>query len=270
MKIEGKEDKYFDKVLIAIGGMVGQPNMPKTEGLENFQGKSIHARYFKRPSDFAGKKVMVVGFGNSAGDTSIQLVGVADKVYLAHRHGARILPRSYSGAPIDHTHSLRLFNLQCLIMKYFPLAGERFFDNFIKGLQNKSFKVRPEWGFEPAQKVPMVSDNLVDYLEAGKIESTKGVKRIVDSRTVELDDARQIEVDSIVWCTGYKSDFSIIDPRFDPTAPPTPAWSNAHGANGKSLFRLYYNVFSVEKPDSLAFLGNVHFAAGGFQIFDLA
>jgi dimethylaniline monooxygenase (N-oxide forming) len=270
VKIEGEEDKYFDKVLVAIGGMIGQPNMPKIEGLEIFQGKSNHVRYFKRPSDFVGKKVMVVGFGNSAADTSTQLVGVADKVYLAHRHGARVLPRSYNGAPIDHTHSLRLFNLQCWILKYFPIAGEHFFDNFIKGLQNKSFNIRPEWGFEPAQKVPMVSDNLVDYLETGKIESTKGVKRIIDSRTVELDDGRQIEVDAIIWCTGYKSDFSIIDPRFDPTAPATPAWGAAQGANGKSLFRLYFNVFSAEKPDSLAFLGNVHFAAGGFQIFDMA
>ncbi|KAH7390983.1 dimethylaniline monooxygenase 2 [Phaeosphaeria sp. MPI-PUGE-AT-0046c] len=270
VKIEGESDKYFDKVLVAIGGMVGQPSTPFIGGFDKFQGTSIHARHFKRPADFSDKRVMVVGFGNSAADTATQLVGVASKIYLAHRHGAHVLPRIINGAPIDHTHSLRLFNLQVLVMKYFPLAGERFFNNFVKGLQNKSFNLRPEWGFEPAQKVPIVSDNLVDYLESGHIESTKGVKCILDNNTVELDDGRRVEVDAVVWCTGYKADFSIVDPRFDPTAPTTPAWSAAQGSNGKAMFNLWHNVFSAEKPDSLAFIGNVHLTLGGFPIFDMA
>jgi dimethylaniline monooxygenase (N-oxide forming) len=244
--------------------------MPDIPGLESFQGTSTHVRYFKRPRDFTGKRVMVVGFGNSAADTATQLASTADKVYLAHRHGARILPRSYNGAPIDHTHSLRLFNLQVLIMKFFPRSGERFFDSFIKSLQDKSFTLRPEWGFEPAQKVPMVSDTLVSCLESGTIESVKGLKRIVNATTVELDDRGHVQVDALIFCTGYKSDFSIIDTRFDPTTAPTTAWANAKGSNRKPLFQLYYNVFSMKKPHSLAFLGNVHFAVGGFLIFDTA
>lgn len=118
---------------------------------------------------------MLVGFGNSAADTSTQLVGVASKIYLAHRHGARILPRIFNGAPIDHTNSLRLFGVQCLTMKYFSRFGEIMFDELVKSLQDKSFKLREEWGFEPVQKVPMVSDTLVDHLRAGDIESVKGI-----------------------------------------------------------------------------------------------
>lgn len=270
IKIEGEDDKFFDKVLVAIGGVVGQPNMPSIPGLDKFAGQSIHARSFKRPSDFSNKRVMVVGFGNSAADTCTQLVGHSSKIYLSHRHGAHILPRMLNGSPIDHAHSLRLFNLQCLILKHFPHAGERFFNNFVKSLQDKRFTLRPEWGFEPAQKVPIVSDSLVDYLESGAIESTKGVRDILDTNTVELDDGRQLAVDVIIWCTGYTSDFSIIDARYDPTAPPTAAWSAAQGANGKDMFELWQNVFSTHKPESLAFVGNVHFTAGGFQIFDMA
>jgi dimethylaniline monooxygenase (N-oxide forming) len=140
----------------------------------------------------------------------------------------------------------------------------------LKGMQDKSFEVRPEWGFEPAQKVPLVSDTLVSCLENGSIQSTKGVKRVLSGTEVELEDERKVAVDVIIWCTGYKSDFSIIDSRFEPTAPGTVAWTTAQGSNGKSLFRLWNNVFSLEKPESLAFLGNVHFAAGGFMIFDMA
>jgi dimethylaniline monooxygenase (N-oxide forming) len=270
VKIDGDKDQYFDKVVIAIGGMVGQPSIPSIPGLDLFQGTNIHAKSFKRPQDFAGKRVMVVGFGNSAADTSTQLVGIANKIYLAHRHGARVLPRMHNGRPIDHGHSVRMFSLASLIMKYFPHFGERQFDKFMKSFQDKHFALKPEWGFEPAQKVPMVSDTLVDHLHAGAIESVPGVKCILNPTTIELDNGRHIEVDTIIWCTGYKSDFSIIDPNFDPTAAPNTSWSNARGSNNKSLFNLYLNVFSAKKPDSLAFIGNVYFALGGFHIFDMA
>ncbi|KAH6852992.1 flavin monooxygenase-like protein [Alternaria rosae] len=267
--VEGGDQEYFDKVVVAIGGMVGKASLPVIEGIEKFAGTSVHSQAFKKPKEYEKKRVMVVGFSNSAADTATQLVGVADKVYMAHRHGARILPRRINGVPIDHTHSLRLFTIQSLFMTYLPRLGEWLFDKFLKKMQDKSFNIRPEWRFEPAGKVPVVSDTLIPCLENGSIASVAGIKRIVDATEVELQDGTTLEVDAIIWCTGYTSDFSMIEPRFDPTCRPQ-SWLDAPGSNGKTLFRLYQNIFSLEKPDSLAFLGNVHITLSGFPIFDMA
>lgn len=155
-------------------------------------------------------------------------------------------------------------------MTTFPVFGSRMFDKFIKGLQNKSFKLKPEWGFEPAQVTPIVSDELINCLENGLISSTKGIKRIIGDTEIETDDGKRIDVDVLIWCTGYKADFSMLETRFDPTYRAVAAWSQASGSNGKPLARLYHNVFSLEKPDSLAFLGNVHTTLSGFQLFDMA
>jgi dimethylaniline monooxygenase (N-oxide forming) len=89
--VDGKGMKYFDKVVVAIGGMVGKANVPIVEGIEHFAGASVHSQAFKRPREYEGKRVMVVGFSNSAADTATQLAGVASKVYMAHRHGARVV-----------------------------------------------------------------------------------------------------------------------------------------------------------------------------------
>ncbi|KAF2623050.1 dimethylaniline monooxygenase 2, partial [Macroventuria anomochaeta] len=270
IEIEGKDVQFYDKVVIAIGGLTSLPNIPTIEGLENFKGKGLHSRAFKKPEQFAGKRVMVVGFGNTAADTATALANVAEKVYIAHRNGARILPRRVNGKPVDHALSLRLFTIQSWIMSNFPAAGANMFDRFIKSLQDKSFKLRPEWGFEPAQATPIVSNTLVDYLECGLIESVKGIKRILGDTQVELDDGKILDVDALVWCTGYKADFSMLEPRLDPTSRSSTASSDANGSNGKPLARLYHNVFSLEKPDSLVFLGNVHTPLSGFQLFDMA
>jgi dimethylaniline monooxygenase (N-oxide forming) len=181
----------------------------------------------------------------------------------------RQLPRRVKGAPIDHTHSMRLFTIQSLIFKHLPRFGERMFDKFVKKMQNESFNIRPEWRFEPAGKVPVVSDTLVPCLQNGSLESVQGIKRVLGATEVELEDESTLDVDAMIWCTGYKSDFSLLDARYDPTSRPQ-SWLGAPGSNGKSLFRLHHNIFSLEKPDSLAFLGNVHVTLGGFQIFDMA
>lgn len=83
--------QYFDKVVIAIGGLTGLPKLPNVEGLNLFKGQSLHSQAFKEPESFSGKRVMVVGFGNTAADTATALARVAEKVYIAHRNGARIV-----------------------------------------------------------------------------------------------------------------------------------------------------------------------------------
>ncbi|KAI4647400.1 uncharacterized protein J4E79_010258 [Alternaria viburni] len=232
--VKGGGKEYFDKVVVAIGGMVGKASLPVIEGVERFAGPSVHSQAFKRPADYKGKRVM--------------------------------FPRRIKGVPIDHTHNLRLATFQSVVITYVPRLGEFLFDKFLKKLQDQSFNIRPEWRFEPASKVPVVSDTLVPCLEDGSITSVAGIKRIVNATEVELQDGTKVDVDAIIWCTGYKSDFSMIEPRFNPECRPQ-AWLDAPGSNGKSLFRLYKNVFSLEKPDSLAFMAAVHITISGFKIF---
>lgn len=83
--------QHFDKVIIAIGGLTSLPNVPNIDGLERFRGTTLHSRAFKKPEQFADKRVMVVGFGNTAADAATALANVAKKVYIAHRNGARIV-----------------------------------------------------------------------------------------------------------------------------------------------------------------------------------
>lgn len=51
---------------------------------------SIQANY-KSADDYAGKRVLVVGFGNTAADVTGLLADVAEQVYVSHRHGAIVV-----------------------------------------------------------------------------------------------------------------------------------------------------------------------------------
>jgi dimethylaniline monooxygenase (N-oxide forming) len=184
------------------------------------------------------------------------------------------MPRIVNGKPIDHTLTMRFAAIQDILTAYFPAVAENMFNKVAKGIQDKAFKLRPEWRFEPAtslkQSVPIVSDYLVSHLESGAIRSVAGIERISGPSSVQLSDGTTLEVDTIIWCTGYKTDFSFLNASYDPTKNITSAWAQSKGSNNKPLARLYQNIFSLRAPNSLAFLGTVAFPSPAFQAYDLA
>jgi dimethylaniline monooxygenase (N-oxide forming) len=145
----------------------------------------------------------------------------------------------------------------------------------IKGIMNRSFgKIEDEWNLSPWPPIkvspPVVSDTLIDHLRSKEVRSVSGLRRIKGPKTVELSDGEEMDIDSIICCTGYRNDFSILDGRYNPSIDPPKAWTRAPGSKGRPLPRLYQNVFSMEMPESLAFVGCVWFASGAFLIADIA
>ncbi|KAK7416725.1 hypothetical protein QQX98_005051 [Neonectria punicea] len=270
--VEGSGPEYFDKVVVATG-INSRPHLPELDGVEQFEGEILHSRAFKRPELFKGKKVVVVGMGNTGADTAAALCGVADKVYISHNHGALVMPRVANGIPFDHTMTARKAAIMGFLELHFPNVADFLFNTMIKKMQDKAFNIRPEWNMSPAppikHAVPIISDNLVSLLEAGQILSVSGLKRVSGRNEVELDDGTRLHADTIIWCTGYKTEFNLLDRSVDPTRHTTPAWESAVGSRGKPLPRLYQNVFSLDHPTSLAFMGCVAFATGAFPLYDL-
>lgn len=71
-------------VIIAAGVGAFGPNRPPLEGIEEYEGKSVHYMVKKR-EDFRGKKIVIAGGGDSAIDWVLSLHDLAEKIYLIHR-----------------------------------------------------------------------------------------------------------------------------------------------------------------------------------------
>ena len=83
-------------VVIAAGAGAFGPNRPPLEGLQAYEGKSVFY-YVRKREDFAGKRVVIAGGGDSAVDWAISLSQVAAKVMVVHRRPKfRAAPESES------------------------------------------------------------------------------------------------------------------------------------------------------------------------------
>ncbi|KAJ5345342.1 hypothetical protein N7452_003346 [Penicillium brevicompactum] len=266
---ESRVVRSFDKVVYSMGPDQ-TPNIPSVPGLNLFGGEAVHSIAFKRPGDWAGKRVLVVGFGNTAADIACELAGTADKVYLSHRNGSIVLPRWVDNKPVDHIRTYRKGVFLEQLSRYAPGIWTKLMNKVILGLRDRLYDLKPEWGFDPAPSVnqarPIISDYLVDLLTREQITSKTPIQQIVDAKRVEFTDGSTAEVDAIIWCTGYTVDYSILG-KSDPTVYHD---SKLRSANGRKIPRLYQNLLSLEHPDSLAFMGNLSFMNPAFLMFDLA
>ncbi|DAA76291.1 TPA_exp: Uncharacterized protein A8136_0963 [Trichophyton benhamiae CBS 112371] len=270
----GNEDQKtvqeFDKVIHALGPDQ-VPNIPKVAGIEKFKGDVQHSVTFKSADDYAGKRVLVVGFGNTAADVTGLLADVAEQVYVSHRHGAIVLPRWVDGKPVDHVRTYRKGWILGMMSRYTPGLWKKVMDSVIVGLRNRLYDLKPEWQLDPApsfsQQRPIISDNLIDNLSSGRVISLPAIRHVCDGTTIEMTDGTVIEVDSIVWCTGYTVDYSMLG-KSDPTIYDQK--DACEMSNGRKMPRLYQNVISLQHPESLAFMGNLSFMNPAFLMFDLA
>ena len=97
------EVRRYENVVVA-NGHHWDPRWPEPSfpGAETFPGDQLHAHYYKTPELFAGKRVLVLGIGNSACDIAVESSRTADETFLAMRRGAHIVPKFVFGVPTDH------------------------------------------------------------------------------------------------------------------------------------------------------------------------
>jgi thioredoxin reductase (NADPH) len=83
-------------VIIAAGCGAFGPNRPPLANLEQYEGKSVFYMV-SRKSDFAGKRIVIAGGGDSAVDWAIALADTAEHIYVVHRRPKfRAAPESIS------------------------------------------------------------------------------------------------------------------------------------------------------------------------------
>jgi len=94
--VETNVGSQFNAKAIVIAGGVGsfQPRMLRVPNAEDFRNQSLHYRV-RNPGQFAGKKLLILGGGDSALDWVLELADVAERITLVHRRDEyRAMPDS--------------------------------------------------------------------------------------------------------------------------------------------------------------------------------
>nr|GMD13973.1 probable indole-3-pyruvate monooxygenase YUCCA5 [Ipomoea batatas]GMD15563.1 probable indole-3-pyruvate monooxygenase YUCCA5 [Ipomoea batatas] len=200
----GEEVEYICQWLVVATGENAERVVPEIDGLKDFDGEVIHACDYKSGEKFRGRKVLVVGCGNSGMEVSLDLCNHDAKPAMVCRSSVHVLPREIMGKST--------FELAVLMMKWIPLW---LVDKIllvlawiILGNIEKYGLKRPKTGpleLKNTQgKTPVLDIGALEKIRAGKVQVVAGIKNF-SAGAVELVTGERLEIDSVVLATGYRS-----------------------------------------------------------------
>ena len=205
------ETRRYAHVVVA-NGHHWDPRWPEPSypGIETFPGEQMHAHYYRTADVFEGRRVLVLGIGNSACDIAVESSRVARETYLTMRRGAHIIPKYVFGVPTDHLTDSPLARGPLRLQQVSMAAIVRLSAGKVTdyGLPAPDHKI--------LHAHPTVSEELLNRLGHGDITVRPHIDRFEGSK-VFFTDGSAVEIDVVVYCTGYKVTFPFLDERVVPT-----------------------------------------------------
>lgn len=237
--------------LVIANGTLSEPNIPEFPG--RFSGEVRHTSRYKYPQELAGKRVLVVGGGNSGCDIAVDAVHHAASVDISVRRGYHFVPKYLFGKPADTVGGGR------------PLPPR--IKQFIDSRVLKLFTGDPtRFGFPaPDHKIyeshPVVNSLILQHVGHGDIGVRGDIDRF-DGHTVHFKagstgqsstgQGSSGEYDLVMLATGYVLDYPFLDRR------------HLDWAEGAAAPDLHLNIFPSARDD-LAVLGMLEASGIGWQ-----
>lgn len=234
------ERQHYSFVAVCNGAQ-RVPRFPDPPYPGRFTGEILHSMDYRTPDRVRGKRVLVVGAGNSGCDIAVDALHHAKSVHHSVRRGYHYYPKFIGGKPTPQW-MLQLGNkfrsreeTMAYVQQVFKLAG---FDGTDYGLP------KPDHALDAAH--PIMNSQILYHIGHGDITPVADIDRL-DGRTIHFKDDKRAEVDVIIYATGYDRDFPFIDPALL-------KWKNG-------IPDMFMHI-APRDHDSIFFFGFVNAAAG--------
>jgi len=238
------EEKRHYSRLICVNGTNWHPTLPDwADG--PFDGEVRHANGFHHMDEFRGKRVLIVGAGNSGCDIACDAAAAADDAFISLRRGYHFIPKHLMGKPADVFAHEGPHLPMWLTQKVFGLLLR-----FINGDLTRLGLPAPD--HKIFESHPILNTQLLHYLGHGDIKAKGDVERL-DGKHVVFKDGSREEIDLVLCATGYEWKIPYVDPAEF-------TWKAGRPD-------LYMNLF-VKGHANLFSLGFMETNGGAYKLFD--
>jgi hypothetical protein len=225
--LAGGEQRRYRAVVCATG-CNWDPNMPEVKG--QFNGEIRHSVTFKKADEFRGKRVMIIGAGNSGADIACDAATHANKAFISMRRGYHFIPKHLFGLPADEVSEkgpqLPMWLTRPIFQVILRLING---DTSRFGLPTPDHKL-----FESH---PLMNTQLLHYLQHGDIQVKADVSHYEGDYAVFKDGSREV-LDLVLYATGYKWSCKYAADYFE--------WKGGRPQLYLSIFsRQHHNLFGI-------------------------
>jgi cation diffusion facilitator CzcD-associated flavoprotein CzcO len=197
-------------VAVVATGIADAPYRPSWPGLELYRGSILHSSEYRNSIPHAGKRVLVVGFGNSGGEIALDLANAGVDVTLAVRSAVQILPRDLLGFPIL-AWAILYRRLTARLVDRINAPILRLAVGRFETLGLSRAAKGPRQMVEEDGRVPLIDVGTLDKIRDGSIRIRGGIDRLVPDGVAFFDGTIE-KFDAIVLATGFRPDLRRLIP----------------------------------------------------------
>lgn len=242
--LQGGEKRIYSGVVIA-NGHNWDPKWPEYPG--RFDGLVLHSCQYKTPEVLQGRRVLVVGAGNSGCDIAVEAAQHAAATLHSTRRGYHYLPKFLFGKPADLCGErllrwrLPLWLRRVIAARVVKMAQGRPQDFGLPAPDHKLFETHP-----------IINSQMLYYVGHGLITPKPDIAELLP-HAVRFADGSEQAVDVIIFATGFRISFPFIDQQ------------HLNWRNGRP--ELFLNVFHPTH-DRLFVAGLIQPDSGQFGLVD--
>lgn len=203
VRLQSGEEKEYAGVVIASGHH-HDPLWPEFAG--EFRGEIIHAKQYKTPEQIRGKRVLVIGGGNSGCDLAVEAAAHGSAAFLSLRRGYHFLPKFLFGGPLDAGGELfQKWHVPVWLQQRITAA----LVNIAVGRPERYGLPKPDHRLFETH--PIVNSQLLYAVGHGHVQVRPAMESLQGAK-VRFNDGREEQIDIIICATGYKTTFPFADP----------------------------------------------------------
>ncbi|WP_416668567.1 flavin-containing monooxygenase [Egbenema bharatensis] len=198
------EQRIYKGVLLC-NGHHWDKRFPQFQG--EFKGEMIHSKDYKHPDQLRGKRVLVIGGGNSACDIAAEAARVGAKSVLSLRESVWFLPKTFAGSPITD-----------LIQGWMPESLQRL---LAYGIVRLTFGRHEDYGLaQPTYRIfekhPTLNNEVPYYIQHGRIQPKPAIRQLSGDQVEFVDESCEA-FDLIVCATGFYVSYPFLPPALQRT-----------------------------------------------------
>lgn len=195
--------EYGSECVVIAAGYNRCPVLPKWPGQESYAGTVVHSAAYRIGEVYRGKRLLVVGIGNTGGEIAIDLCEYgAAAVHICVRSPINVIRREYLGTPAQ-VSGIWMSKLPRRVA--YPLS--RWLAHFSVGDLSPYGITWPEIGpmesVERFGRVALIDIGTIDLIKRGAIKVVPGVQRFY-TEGVEFVNGETHAYDAVILATGYK------------------------------------------------------------------
>lgn len=210
--------RYRCRHVVLATGLARVPRLPAWPGREQYRGEVLHSGAYRNGAAWRGRRVLVIGIGNSGGEIAVDLLEHGATPVLSVRGPVNVIPREVLGIPILAVGAV----LRALPPRVGDLLGRPLIRLGLGDVEALGLRRLPYGALTQVDRhgrVPLIDSGTIAHVRAGRIAIRGGVDRFT-AGGVRFADGREEPFDGVVAATGYTPGLGdTLGPLADLCAP---------------------------------------------------